>query len=36
MKIVKSVEDSSFLLKQVSGTIQNEAKEQNDNFLVCY
>ena len=28
MKIVKSVEDSSFLLKQVSGTIQNEAKKQ--------
>ena len=28
MKIVKSLEDSGLLLKEVSETIQNEAKEQ--------
>ena len=28
IKIVKSLEDSSFLLKQVNETIQNEAKKQ--------
>ena len=28
IKIVKSLEDSSLLLKGVSETIQNEAKEQ--------
>ena len=32
VKITKSLEDSGLLLKGVSKTIQNEAKEQ----LVCY
>ena len=33
MKIAKSLEDSGLLLKTVSDTIQNEAKEQNVGFL---
>ena len=33
MKIVKSLEDSGLLLKGVSETIQNEAKEQKEEFL---
>ena len=33
MKIVKSLEDSALLLKGVSETIQNEAKEQKKGFL---
>ena len=33
MKIVKSPEDSGFLLKGDSETIQNESKEQNGEFL---
>ena len=33
IKIVKSLEDSSLLLKGVSETIQNEAKEQKGEFL---
>ena len=33
MKIVQSLEGSSLLLKGVSKTIQNEAKEQKDGFL---
>ena len=33
MKIVKSLEDSDLLLKGVSETIQNEAKEQKRGFL---
>ena len=33
MKIVKSFEDSGLLLKGVSETIQNEAKEQKGGFL---
>ena len=32
-KIGKSLEDSGLLLKGVSETIQNEAKEQNGRFL---
>ena len=32
MKIVKSLEDSGLLLKGVSETIQNEAKEQKGGF----
>ena len=32
-KIVKSLEDSGILLKGVSETIQNEAKEQRGGFL---
>ena len=31
--IVKSLEDSGSLLKRVSGTIQNEVKEQKGGFL---
>ena len=33
IKVVKSLEDSSLLLKGVSETIQNEAKEQKGEFL---
>ena len=33
IKIVKSLEDSGLLLKWVSETIQNEAKEQKAGFL---
>ena len=33
IKIVKSLEDSGLLLKGVSETIQNEAKEQKGGFL---
>ena len=36
MKIVHSLEDSGLLLKGVSDTIQNEAKEKKEDFLVCY
>ena len=33
IKIVKSLEDSGLLLKGVSETVQNEAKEQKGGFL---
>ena len=33
LKIVKSLEDSEILLKGISETIQNEAKEQRGGFL---
>ena len=33
LKIVKSLEDSGFLLEGVSETIKNEAKEQKRGFL---
>ena len=33
MKIVKNLEDSSLLIKGVSETIKNEAKEQKGGFL---
>ena len=33
MKIVKPLEDSGLLLKRISETIQNEAKEQKRGFL---
>ena len=33
IKIVKSLEDSSLLLKGVSETVQNEAREQKEGFL---
>ena len=33
MKIVKSLEDSGLLIKGVSETIQNVAKEQKGGFL---
>ena len=34
MKIVKSLEESSLLIKGVSETIKNEVKEQTDSFLI--
>ena len=33
MKIVKTLENTSLLLKRVTKTIQNEAKEQKGGFL---
>ena len=33
IKLVKSLEDSGLLLKGVSETVQNEAKEQKGGFL---
>ena len=33
MKIVKSLEGSGLLMKRISETIKNEAKEQKDGFL---
>ena len=35
IKIVKYL-DSSLLLKGVSETVQNEAKNKKKDFLVCY
>ena len=36
IKIIKSLEDSGLLLKGVSETVQNEAREQKKkNLLVC-
>ena len=36
MKIVKSLEKSGFLIKGVSKTIKNEAKEKKEDILECY
>ena len=36
LKIVKSLEDFGILLEGVSETIENEAKEKDEDFLVCY
>ena len=36
IKIVKSLEDSVWLLEGVTETIQNEVKNKKDDFLVCY
>ena len=36
VKIVKSLQDSGLLLNRVTETIQNEVKEQKEDFLVCY
>ena len=36
MKIVQVVEDSNILLKGVTKTIKNEAKEQKGGFCLCY
>ena len=36
IKTVKSLEDSALLLKEVRETVQNEAKEQKKDFLICY
>ena len=33
MKIVKSLDESGLLIKSLSETIKNEAKEQKDGFL---
>ena len=35
IKTVKSLEDSGFLLKGVTETVQNKVKEQKEDFLVC-
>ena len=35
-KIVQALEDSNILLKGVTKTIKNEAKEQKENFQACY
>ena len=36
IKIVKSLENSGLLLKGVTETVQNEAKEQKEDFLMYY
>ena len=36
MKIVKSLEESSLLIKGVSETVKNEAKEQKGGFLMLH
>ena len=36
IKVAKSLEDSGLLLKGVTETVQNEVKEQKEDFLVCY
>ena len=36
MKIIKSHEDAGLLIKSVSETIKNEAKEQRADFVACY
>ena len=36
LKIFKSLENSGVLLKGVSETIQHEAKNKEEDFLVCY
>ena len=36
MKIGKSLENSGLLIRGVSETIKNEAKDKKANFLACY
>ena len=36
IKIVKSLEDSGLLSKEVTETVQNKVKEQKGGFLSCY
>ena len=36
MKIIKSLEESGLLIKGVSKTIKNKAKEQKKDFSECY
>ena len=36
MKIVKSLEESGLLIKGVSQTIKDEAKNKKKGFLECY
>ena len=33
MKMVKSLEESGLLIKEISGTIKKEAKEQKEGFI---
>ena len=35
-KFVKSLEESGFLIKEVSKTVKNEAKEEEVEEEVCY
>ena len=35
-KIVKYLGDCGLLLKGVTATVQNEVKEEKEDFLVCY
>ena len=36
MEIVNSLEESGLLIKSISETIKNKAKEQKEDFLECY
>ena len=36
IEIVQSLEESKLLMKDVSETIKNEAKAQNEDFAECY
>ena len=36
MAIVKSLQESVLLIKDVSETIKNKTKEQKDHLLECY
>ena len=36
IKIIKPLEVSGLLIKDVSETIKNEAKEKKESFSVCY
>ena len=36
MKIVKSLEESGLLMKDVSETIKSKKKKKKENFLECY
>ena len=36
MNIIRSLGESELLIKGISGTTKNEAKEQRGRFLVCY
>ena len=36
MNIIRSLGESEILIKGISGTTKNEAKEQRGRFLVCY
>ena len=36
MKIVQPLENSDILLKGVTRTIKNEAKEKKESFYLCY
>ena len=36
MKIVRALEEFRLLIKGISETIKNEAKEKKENFFQCY